>query len=609
MATAVENELGRPALYSDCLTFLAQQLALDKDEARVLCSAPHRLSHARSMTVLHPYLHAYLRQRNQATALSSAGWTALFTGIRPLCADPAEDTKKPNHADQNEPDDTNTDEILENDQSGRGSEVLHVLAQLAKTGATITIKDAKIVLENLDTASYWPIEIMLRDWAVDQMARAIKRKQGAPSSVLRYYSALRLPLCAAAETFDLREADTQSLNELFDDALDWPESDQARAFLTQRLQQLYSFCVDRYPEMSKEMDFKALDNAHFGGKIRVRNLYPTEVEYQATVRMMLDGEPFEALPQNRQASLLAGIIAYRGNLRLSETTRLLFMDFQDGIFPEIIIRPSAWGKLKSHQAERRIPVLAFFDDSELAMIRVYVEGRSKTCISSDVLLTNDESGRPMPGAKLFQAFIKALRAVTRNDHFSAHALRHGSVNSTLIRLHVADGMEIPESIVGLNFPRFKKPSCDKLVEILMGRKPDGFLDFQGLFALAVLTGHLSPATTLKSYIHVQDLITHLIWTSANSPTLGSKQVAALIGVSNQRVHQLLTERGLATRDAGNGDYLEITRKQLGAFQSRTQSLMDIPKSIAATLDENELAENIAHRARLLKHLNQPNFDN
>jgi hypothetical protein len=80
-------------------------------------------------------------------------------------------------------------------------------------------------------------------------------------------------------------------------------------------------------------------------------------------------------------------------------------------------------------------------------------------------------------------------------------------------------------------------------------------------------------------------------------------------VSNQRVHQLLTERGLATRDAGNGDYLEITRKQLGAFQSRTQSLMDIPKSIAATLDENELAENIAHRARLLKHLNQPNFDN
>jgi hypothetical protein len=273
------------------------------------------------------------------------------------------------------------------------------------------------------------------------------------------------------------------------------------------------------------------------------------------------------------------------------------MDFQDGDLPELVIRPSKWGRLKSRQAERRIPLLAFMDSGEIDMLRTLHAYRSENGLPSEVMLTDHSEGRPLDGTMLFRPFLKALREVS-GQAYGAHALRHGFANFTLVRFHIAQGLELPRTIYAFQGPRFEKAACLKLVAVLSGRPTGQPIDMQFLYALARLLGHLSPSTTIRSYVHILDMLVCLL-RQREQPKITVDHVASLMGVTYQRVQQLLVGDAIPTRSARVEDFLKILRKRSSEFPPFKQEGYESEASVQE-VDGLEGCETLAKRKELIE---------
>ena len=609
MSAAVEKEKGAPLESKSVLRTLAAALGLPKQIRNALVDSPHRLSLGRNLTILPSYLVAYLQGLGTATPLDNQEWCRFLTGnglpdervppqaqaTTPACVD-----RDPSDGEGGEFE--NPTEEVPDESANRGEAVLNVLKVLAVHGSALTIQDAIKSLQALNATNWWPIEHILRDWAVDQLALA-QRKRGAPSTLLKYFNALRAPLCAMVEDYDIRQADGQSLLELFDAVLGCAASPGARHFLTYRLKEFYRYCQDKFPDMARGVDFRELDNAVFNHQAAVRTAFPLEDDFRGATDRLIGKSNFVDLPERAQCSLLAGTLAYRCGLRKTEITNLRIMDIQDGNQPEIVVRASQWGRLKSAQAERRIPLRAFLEADELGRLRAFLSRRAEVALPSEALLTDHPEGRPLKGDTLFRSFLEALREASGGG--GAHSLRHAFGNFTLIRFHIADGLECPEAIFALHGYRFKKNACLKMVTALLGREAGQPVKFQYLYALAKLLGHLSPQTTLRNYVHVLDLLVFLLRRRVQ-PEITVEQAAALAGVSNQRAYQILNRKGIGTRDADVGVFLRIMRERSGEFPPCTlenvaqgMNTPTIPRS------EEELHELLVERQLLISSLLKP----
>ena len=561
---------------SKVLQALASTLDLPVATKKALAESPHRLSLARGQTMLPAYLIAYLQRRVTSTSLDDQGWGRFLTGDW-LPSDtnvprqaPPQRSVRTESGPKDDTEDTADGHADEERDEGmlRGTAILNVLESLAVSGSTLTVQDAVTALQGLPTSNWWPIELTLRDWARHHLTHP-PQKRWAPSTLLSYFRALRSPLCATVEDFDIQNADDLSLLELFDGALGCVDSEGARHYLTHRLKEFYRYCRDRYPSMARDIDFRELDNAVFSHQAAVRTAFPLERDFRNTVDRLVRKSKFEDMPTRIQCSLLAGALGFRCGLRKTELAHIRVMDFQDGNLPELIVRPSQWGRLKSGQSERRIPLRAFLDESELAVLRTFHSLRTETALPSEALLTDHPVGRPLDGDTLLRPFLDSLRDVSGSRDFCTHSLRHGFANSTLIRFHIADGLELPRTIYALSDARFDKDACLNMVSALIGREAAQPLGFQYLYALAKLLGHLSPQTTLKSYIHVLDLLAHLLRRRIQ-PAITVEQAAALMGVTYRRLHQVLGRDGVPTRNADVGVFLQIMRKRNGEFPSSIQ---------------------------------------
>ena len=227
------------------------------------------------------------------------------------------------------------------------------------------------------------------------------------------------------------------------------------------------------------------------------------------------------------------------------------MDLQVSKTPELIVRETLFGSLKSNQAERRIPINGLFPVDEANALLDYAQRRLQASGPRAPLFVNPEKPDvALNPDSVFRVITDAMKRITGRD-LVAHTLRHSAANTLLIQLEAADGnIELPNDIDVFQHLNFSKERCIAVKNAIF-RRLDAYPEGSGeknLYAVALLIGHLSPKTTIKSYLHLFDLLTYINARYMQPRIQNNSLLSKLMGLSLSGLYDFAKRHEIKTSD-------------------------------------------------------------
>lgn len=162
----------------------------------------------------------------------------------------------------------------------------------------------------------------------------------------------------------------------------------------------------------------------------------------------------------------------------------------------VLVRPNATRGLKTARGKRVVPLIEKLTDVEASVMEEIhrrfeerpADARSQALLS-DLCAANFRYRRMQITGRL----LRLVKQVTRNPGAIVHHARHSFANRIFALL--------AGRAFGLGSDgRFDATHCESTRRLLLGRLT---LDRRALWALCRLLGHSSPATLIRSYLHVQ----------------------------------------------------------------------------------------------------------
>jgi integrase len=535
---ALGNALNLPA---DLKKLLAQRLP-------ALCKFENSIS-------VPGYLLAYLYQANRATPLESHSAHRFFTGDdadSEAYSNPAETTKAPKPLRLNEENATPQELICLNIQ--------RVLGTLAEHARTMTVDEAVEKIEQLkkSLSSSWPILGWLADYAIHSI-RITREKRGAFSSSLRFFSEIWFPLLSKTQDANPKSFDQNSVEAWIDELIIWRSNPASRYYFQNALKHFLKF-------IEIDFDSDGLDFWVPNASGRPHASLVTPFEFDQLI-IEISSDDYFKQPWKKRLAVLATTLCYRMGLRRREPTILRVCDLQLGATPELVVRESDFGRLKSDQAERRIPLNGLLTQQEIRDLLKYRRERESDGGFFDPLFVDPQHPKqPLKPEVIFHGISKALRKVTGDQNAVPHLLRHSFVNLGIAKLHFADHViEIPTTISAFSHPMMSLEASVQFKDAIFHREPYDPLDTgrRNLFAMMMLTGHLSPSTTVSSYFHLADLLVYLFREREQPVVTCSRARAKLLGVGKTRMYQIAELQKIEARDFGINQILCELRKRDG----------------------------------------------
>jgi len=305
----------------------------------------------------------------------------------------------------------------------------------------------------------------------------------------------------------------------------------------------------------------------------------------------------EVQSNERKQFILFAKFCYRLGLRHREARELLVEDIRFDCGDVVV---SCYLLRKTERAVRRVR-LNFLTLAEQIQLKNYVAFRRARRLER----LFDESVLNA----LHDAFINTLRGVMADDDIVIHSLRHSAANNMLFQLSLCcNSMLEPcrKRYYFLQHETFDEQQVELIKADLnqAGRRADIFLPV--LDTLAYLMGHVSPAVTMQSYLHLFDLLAFELSAMRRKP-LTPQVLSQLVSQNNYRfehkkLYSYCFEQGVEASD----DYIfnHFTR----AFSATTHEIKEKP-----TLS-NGLDKKIAfsdYLLALLRYYDEPqsNFAN
>lgn len=201
------------------------------------------------------------------------------------------------------------------------------------------------------------------------------------------------------------------------------------------------------------------------------------------------------------------IIAFRTGLRLGELIKLRVADVEQSDEMWLYVRTTQLDDTKTDSAHRKIPLAVLLTEEELAIVKRYFRFRSHSQTqSAAALMFPSEAGEliPLSDSDVRSPIQDALNACS-NQQWTFHHLRHTAISRLQLLLH-RDVLELHSGnrLLGQHLLPWDADRCELIYKAIMSGHPRG--DY---WAFAQFAGHLSPETTLKSYLHFSD------WVSAS----------------------------------------------------------------------------------------------
>lgn len=274
--------------------------------------------------------------------------------------------------------------------------------------------------------------------------------------------------------------------------------------------------------------------------------------------------------------LLFATLCYRLGLRHREARELFVDDIRFDCGDVVVSR---YLLKKTQRAVRRVR-LSFLTVAEQVQLKSYVAFRQTRQLER----LFDESVLNA----LYDKFINTLRDVTADDDIVIHSLRHSAANNMLFQLSLCCKSMLEscrKRYYFLQHEIFDEQQLELIKADInqAGRRPDIF--FPVLDTLAYAMGHVSPAVTMHSYLHMFDVLAFEL-SAMRHKSLSPKVLTQLVPKNNYRFehkkqYSSCFERGV---EAAN-DYIfnHFTR----AFSATTHEIKSKP--VQSNRQSNKIA--------------------
>lgn len=194
-------------------------------------------------------------------------------------------------------------------------------------------------------------------------------------------------------------------------------------------------------------------------------------------------------------------LAYRTGMRINELIGIKVSDvtdiYTDSLdkkveFPQILLRPNRYRRLKSSSAKRVIPLDCLLKPDELEdFLSLY---HYQTRLKQRYLFSQGSGDQPLPHM-FFSNLMKVMWDRLLGDHdFTFHSLRHTAISHLAVVLN--------QSPLALLLTDYDATHCTAISKGVLAYNQN-----QGVwFGLASFAGHLIPDTTFEHYIHTAHLL-------------------------------------------------------------------------------------------------------
>ncbi len=356
----------------------------------------------------------------------------------------------------------------------------------------------------------WPVTYYLIEWAKWRIRPGTGEKGIQSVSVLRYIRPLVKTLIYEAEAEDILSLDIEEFETLYELTVANVRCEDERARVWSTLRSFHDFMfICGVPDI----DFRELDgftSEQSQGNVSA-NLV-TETEFGHFKATFFKGDQ-DRISLTQRRVFFAAMLGFRAGLRRREVQMLLMRDYHPGPEPFLIIRPSKFATLKSNSSNRRIPLKALLPSDELEAFVAFMAQRKEMSDAqlSFVFADHHAPDTPPSQAKLIDPVTEAFKLICGKgrENFCFHHLRHSFSNWIFLTLISSDQSELLEQRPHfIDSALLQREHIQTIRDSLFPRLPNtpAFPDRRHLYQVAALMGHLSPLTTLRSYLHLLDWI-------------------------------------------------------------------------------------------------------
>lgn len=278
-----------------------------------------------------------------------------------------------------------------------------------------------------------------------------------------------------------------------------PAPDQASARTSRQLNAFNRFLRRVYKIPRIALD--SLDLFSFARPNSVNRNVVTPIEFERLIDHVLGPRRWQCGDRHRLQRALIASFAFHIGLRGGEARLLTIGQLRGRFAPRLVIRGNLYKSPKTGASWRPLDVSPALPRDARAALVAHCEWRRQcgAILDSPLFVNPDgDAGQPLSDYRAIRCTIRDLRQITNDPTLGMHHLRHGFANYWALCAHAnQDGFSE-------RLPRAYQ--TDETARSLTIRS--AYLDPAGegecgsmFYTLARQMGHLSPRTTLGTYIH------------------------------------------------------------------------------------------------------------
>lgn len=350
--------------------------------------------------------------------------------------------------------------------------------------------------------------------------------------------------------------------ELYQTALEDTASLAVRRRVARSLKSFHAFLVERHGVPALEES--ALFSVYGQSKSSVdANLIGIDTFFRALQWLRHTASERHGDEVAQALCRVAGLGFFAG-LRRSEAVGLKIADIEGSHHVDLLIRPNARRKLKTHSAQRVIPLSTLMPPEELRRLLEWRDQRAlmheKHLNSNDDLFYMAPLDRTLTDTDpLMELVTEALQRATHDPGFRFHHLRHSFANWQLMKFWYAEQeastRRLPDWLLYTEHEKSRWSIADKERKSILGGSPT---NRRSLMQISRLLGHSSVDITLTHYIHLLDLLMGRTLRRM-SPRLSTSILAVLTGYSDSHVRRLRSDTNLVMDRSDHSVAVDLDR--------------------------------------------------
>lgn len=340
------------------------------------------------------------------------------------------------------------------------------------------------------------------------------------SSIRRYVDAVGHAWLATTASLDVSELGSHELSTLYREMLEI-STERSRAYDSGRLKQFHSYQMAHHG--APEAHFDQHNQMHI---CRARLIGPTL--YSALLCSLANASGITE--HDRAALRLIFILAYRTGMRREEIIGLQLRDVEPVKYPNLLVRPNVISSTKSSSSTRRILVSALLNASEF---QEFIQFWQRQCLiknsrPNSPLFTLENSDAPVNSQIPYLVMKQLFTEIIGTHDYVFHSFRHTALSN--LGMLLSGDTQLIQWLTD-----YTPQDVDRIQYALLGKNTQGSDHW---YALASLAGHLNPAETFRSYLHLIHLQAALNQHSA-AYNFDIFLAAKLSGISESTIRRML----------------------------------------------------------------------